>query len=172
MSAGRIGQCGVPARVRRVSEVAEHDAPDLLRQLDAYDLTAGALLTVALAGCYVPPSGPTPTTTSTVPDGAPTSISGEGRYDYTVFIDGVPSVVNGNPATFSLVADGNVYAGDMVDEVAGPSETKHLELTRSGTDIVEFYSRDANVGAGVGFEIRTSDVTTSSVTGGVPNDEN
>ncbi|MDA8237958.1 MAG: metal-dependent transcriptional regulator [Chloroflexi bacterium] len=38
-----------PARVRRVSEVAEHDAPDLLRQLDAYGLVTGAAVAVAIA---------------------------------------------------------------------------------------------------------------------------
>ncbi|HUF59108.1 MAG TPA: metal-dependent transcriptional regulator [Actinomycetota bacterium] len=37
---------GVPAMVRRVSEVAEHDAPDLLRELDAYGLVTGARITV------------------------------------------------------------------------------------------------------------------------------
>lgn len=38
---------GTPARVRRVSEVAEHDAPDLLRELEAYGLVTGALITIA-----------------------------------------------------------------------------------------------------------------------------
>ena len=33
---------GTPATVQRVSEVAEHDAPDLLRELDAYGLVTGA----------------------------------------------------------------------------------------------------------------------------------
>src|SRR4029450_4906529 len=37
---------GVPARVRRISEVAEHDAPDLLRELDAYGLVTGARIEV------------------------------------------------------------------------------------------------------------------------------
>jgi DtxR family Mn-dependent transcriptional regulator len=36
-----------PATVRRVSEVAEHDAPDLLRELDSYGLVTGARITVA-----------------------------------------------------------------------------------------------------------------------------
>jgi DtxR family Mn-dependent transcriptional regulator len=35
-----------PATVQRVSEVAEHDAPDLLRELDAYGLVTGARITV------------------------------------------------------------------------------------------------------------------------------
>jgi DtxR family transcriptional regulator, Mn-dependent transcriptional regulator len=37
---------GVPATVQRVSEVAEHDAPELLRELDAYGLVTGARITV------------------------------------------------------------------------------------------------------------------------------
>ncbi len=37
---------GVPARVRRISEVAEHDAPQLLRQLDAYGLVPGTRISV------------------------------------------------------------------------------------------------------------------------------
>lgn len=37
---------GVPARVRRISEVAEHDAPELLRELAAYGLVTGARITV------------------------------------------------------------------------------------------------------------------------------
>ncbi len=37
---------GVRARVRRISEVAEHDAPDLLRQLDAFGLVTGARVAV------------------------------------------------------------------------------------------------------------------------------
>jgi DtxR family Mn-dependent transcriptional regulator len=36
-----------PATVQRVSEVAEHDAPELLRELDAYGLVTGARITVA-----------------------------------------------------------------------------------------------------------------------------
>lgn len=40
---------GAPARVRRISEVAEHDAPELLRELDAYGLVTGARITVAAA---------------------------------------------------------------------------------------------------------------------------
>jgi DtxR family transcriptional regulator, Mn-dependent transcriptional regulator len=39
-------EAGVPATVQRVSEVAEHDAPDLLRELDAYGLVTGARITV------------------------------------------------------------------------------------------------------------------------------
>lgn len=38
---------GTPARVRRVSEVAEHDAPELLRELDAYGLVTGARITIS-----------------------------------------------------------------------------------------------------------------------------
>ncbi len=38
---------GAPAVVRRISEVAEHDAPDLLRQLDAFGLVTGATVAVA-----------------------------------------------------------------------------------------------------------------------------
>jgi Fe2+ transport system protein FeoA len=38
---------GSPAVVRRISEVAEHDAPDLLRQLDAFGLVTGATVAVA-----------------------------------------------------------------------------------------------------------------------------
>jgi DtxR family transcriptional regulator, Mn-dependent transcriptional regulator len=38
---------GTPATVQRVSEVAEHDAPDLLRELDAYGLVTGARITIA-----------------------------------------------------------------------------------------------------------------------------
>jgi DtxR family Mn-dependent transcriptional regulator len=37
---------GRPATVQRVSEVAEHNAPDLLRELDAYGLVTGARITV------------------------------------------------------------------------------------------------------------------------------
>lgn len=37
---------GAPATVERVSEVAEHDAPELLRELDAYGLVTGARITV------------------------------------------------------------------------------------------------------------------------------
>jgi DtxR family transcriptional regulator, Mn-dependent transcriptional regulator len=37
---------GTPATVQRVSEVAEHDAPDLLRELGAYGLVTGARITV------------------------------------------------------------------------------------------------------------------------------
>jgi len=40
---------GVKARVRRISEVAEHDAPDLLRELDAYGVVTGARVSVAEA---------------------------------------------------------------------------------------------------------------------------
>jgi hypothetical protein len=44
---------GIPARVRRISEVAEHDAPDLLRELDAYGLVTGALIEVSEADASV-----------------------------------------------------------------------------------------------------------------------
>jgi len=37
----------MPATVQRVSEVAEHDAPELLRELDSYGLVTGARITVA-----------------------------------------------------------------------------------------------------------------------------
>jgi len=37
---------GMTATVQRVSEVAEHDAPELLRELDAYGLVTGARITV------------------------------------------------------------------------------------------------------------------------------
>ncbi|HXJ63673.1 MAG TPA: metal-dependent transcriptional regulator [Actinomycetota bacterium] len=40
---------GVTAVVRRISEVAEHDAPDLLRELESYELMTGARVTVATA---------------------------------------------------------------------------------------------------------------------------
>lgn len=40
---------GREAHVRRISEVAEHDAPELLRELDAYGLVTGARLSVAPA---------------------------------------------------------------------------------------------------------------------------
>lgn len=40
---------GVPAHVRRISEVAEHDAPDLLRQLHGHGLVTGAQVVVAAA---------------------------------------------------------------------------------------------------------------------------
>lgn len=46
-------QPGVPARVRRISEVAEHDAPELLRELDAYGLVTGARITVSRADASV-----------------------------------------------------------------------------------------------------------------------
>jgi DtxR family transcriptional regulator, iron-dependent repressor len=36
----------VAASVRRISEVAEHDAPDLLRQLDGWGLVTGATVTI------------------------------------------------------------------------------------------------------------------------------
>lgn len=38
---------GDKARVRRISEVAEHDAPDLLRRLDSHGLVTGAEVVVA-----------------------------------------------------------------------------------------------------------------------------
>jgi DtxR family Mn-dependent transcriptional regulator len=44
---------GVAARVRRISEVAEHDAPDLLRELDAYGLVTGARVVVSRADASV-----------------------------------------------------------------------------------------------------------------------
>ncbi len=44
---------GVPARVRRISEVAEHDAPDLLRELDTYGLVTGARIVVTGADASV-----------------------------------------------------------------------------------------------------------------------
>ena len=44
---------GTTARVRRISEVAEHDAPQLLRQLDGYDLTIDAPVQVAEADASV-----------------------------------------------------------------------------------------------------------------------
>ena len=46
-------QPGVPARVRRISEVAEHDAPELLRELDAYGLVTGARIMVSRADVSV-----------------------------------------------------------------------------------------------------------------------
>jgi hypothetical protein len=39
--------------VRRISEVAEHDAPDLLRELDAYGLVTGARIVVSGADASV-----------------------------------------------------------------------------------------------------------------------
>jgi DtxR family Mn-dependent transcriptional regulator len=44
---------GIPAVVRRISEVAEHDAPDLLRELQGYELMTGARVTVATASPIV-----------------------------------------------------------------------------------------------------------------------
>ncbi len=41
---------GVKAHVRRISEVAEHDAPDLLRRLDGNGLVTGAEVVVAVDG--------------------------------------------------------------------------------------------------------------------------
>jgi DtxR family Mn-dependent transcriptional regulator len=41
---------GVAASVRRISEVAEHDAPDLLRRLDSHGLVTGATVAVAPDG--------------------------------------------------------------------------------------------------------------------------
>ena len=41
---------GTPASVRRISEVAEHDAPDLLRRLDSHGLVTGAKVAVAPDG--------------------------------------------------------------------------------------------------------------------------
>jgi len=38
---------GTPAVVRRISEVAEHDAPDLLRRLDGHGVITGAVVEVA-----------------------------------------------------------------------------------------------------------------------------
>jgi DtxR family transcriptional regulator, Mn-dependent transcriptional regulator len=46
-------QPGIFARVRRISEVAEHDAPELLRELDAYGLVTGAQITVRTADASV-----------------------------------------------------------------------------------------------------------------------
>ncbi|MDP9467573.1 MAG: metal-dependent transcriptional regulator [Chloroflexota bacterium] len=40
---------GVTAVVRRISEVAEHDAPELLRELDGYGLVTGAQIRVGAA---------------------------------------------------------------------------------------------------------------------------
>lgn len=37
---------GAPAHVRRISEVAEHDAPELLRELHSYGLVTGTAVTV------------------------------------------------------------------------------------------------------------------------------
>jgi DtxR family Mn-dependent transcriptional regulator len=44
---------GVSARVRRISEVAEHDAPELLRELDTYGLVTGARIKVRPADASV-----------------------------------------------------------------------------------------------------------------------
>jgi DtxR family transcriptional regulator, Mn-dependent transcriptional regulator len=41
---------GTPASVRRISEVAEHDAPDLLRRLDSHGLVTGAKVAVTPDG--------------------------------------------------------------------------------------------------------------------------
>ena len=41
---------GVKAHVRRISEVAEHDAPDLLRRLDGHGLVTGSEVVVAEDG--------------------------------------------------------------------------------------------------------------------------
>jgi DtxR family transcriptional regulator, Mn-dependent transcriptional regulator len=41
---------GAKARVRRISEVAEHDAPDLLRQLDGHGLVTDAAVVVVVDG--------------------------------------------------------------------------------------------------------------------------
>jgi DtxR family Mn-dependent transcriptional regulator len=41
---------GAKARVRRISEVAEHDAPDLLKRLDGHGLVTGAEVVVAPDG--------------------------------------------------------------------------------------------------------------------------
>jgi Fe2+ transport system protein FeoA len=41
---------GSKAHVRRISEVAEHDAPDLLRRLDGHGLVTGAEVVVAADG--------------------------------------------------------------------------------------------------------------------------
>ena len=41
---------GVKAHVRRISEVAEHDAPDLLRRLDGHGLVTGSEVVVAADG--------------------------------------------------------------------------------------------------------------------------
>jgi DtxR family transcriptional regulator, iron-dependent repressor len=41
---------GAKAHVRRISEVAEHDAPDLLRRLDGHGLVTGAEVVVAADG--------------------------------------------------------------------------------------------------------------------------
>ena len=39
-------RAGTPARIRRISEVTEHEAPDLLRRLDAHGLVTGAEVAV------------------------------------------------------------------------------------------------------------------------------
>jgi DtxR family Mn-dependent transcriptional regulator len=44
---------GVRARIRRISEVAEHDAPNLLRELDAYGVVTGAEVAVGAADTSV-----------------------------------------------------------------------------------------------------------------------
>ena len=41
---------GIKARVRRISEVAEHDAPDLLRRLDGHGLVTGSEVVVSPDG--------------------------------------------------------------------------------------------------------------------------
>jgi Fe2+ transport system protein FeoA len=40
---------GTKARIQRISEVAEHDAPQLLRQLEAYGLVTGAQVSIGEA---------------------------------------------------------------------------------------------------------------------------
>lgn len=44
---------GTPARIRRISEVAEHDAPQLLRELETYGLFTGTRISVAAADASV-----------------------------------------------------------------------------------------------------------------------
>lgn len=43
----------VPARVRRISEVAEHDAPNLLRELESYGLVTGARIVLGGADASI-----------------------------------------------------------------------------------------------------------------------
>ena len=50
----------------------------------------------------------------------------------------------------------------MISDGGGPSN--NVELTVAGATITDVYANDINLGPGVGFELDTTDVVTSTVT--------
>lgn len=126
----------------------------------------GAFVLASVAAACAPPVVPTTTTTSTVVGTAPATISGSGRYDFSVLFLGSPDSSGSNPATISLTKSGLTYSGTVLS--AGTATPKKFTtLTTVGKKITHVYTRDSNMGTGVGFELSTSNVTTAKVTGGV-----